>query len=270
MLGDPVRLTQVVSNLLSNAAKFSDRGGRITLTLERDDAGGTPRGVVEVQDNGCGIDPAALPNVFEPSPHTERFKRGSNDGLGIGLVVVRGLVRMHDGQVEAFSDGPGRGARFRVRLPLIAAVADAPATEAPVAAAAPPARAGDAGALRILVVDDNEDSAESMSMLLQCEGHAVDTAYSGERAIELAGALSPDVVLLDIGMPGMLGYEVARRLRALQTPSRALLVAITGYGRETDVAKAREAGFDHHLVKPVDFERLRALLASRLASLQSG
>jgi signal transduction histidine kinase len=264
VLGDPVRLTQVMSNLLGNAAKYTDPGGHIQLTLSCTGTNGEAQGLIEVQDNGCGIEAAALSRLFEPSTHAERVSRGSHDGLGIGLVVVRGLVEMHGGRVAAHSEGLGRGSRFTVHLPLATASESQPAT-----ATAPP-RMIAAGALRILVVDDNEDSAESMSMLLQCDGHDIDTAYSGETALRMARELRPDVVLLDIGMPGMLGYEVAKRLRGVVESSSALLIAVTGYGRESDVAKARDAGFDHHLVKPVDLDKLRSLLASRQAGVQSG
>ncbi|MGH8666923.1 MAG: response regulator [Burkholderiales bacterium] len=266
VLGDPVRLTQVVSNLLSNAAKYTEAEGRISLTLAITGAGDNAQAVIAVEDNGCGIDAAALPRLFEPSTHAERLSRGAHGGLGIGLVVVRGLAEMHGGRVEAFSEGSGRGSRFTVRLPVLQAAAAAGAVTEP----APVRAACGNGALRILVVDDNEDSAESMSMLLQCDGHDTDTAYSGETALRLACSLRPDVVLLDIGMPGMLGYEVARRLRSLDETGKAMLIAVTGYGRESDVAKAIAAGFDHHLVKPVDFDKLRSLLATRQGSLQSG
>jgi two-component system CheB/CheR fusion protein len=222
--------------------------------------------VVEVEDNGRGIDSAVLPRLFEPSSHADRLSRGSNAGLGIGLVVVRGLLEMHDGSIEAFSAGIGRGSRFTVRLPLVAAAAEMP-TARDERRAAESARAD--GALRILVVDDNEDSAAGMSMMLKCDGHDIDTAYCGETALRLVQELGPDVVLLDIGMPGMDGYEVARRLRSLAAGANALLIAVTGYGRASDVAKARDAGFDHHLVKPVDLDRLRSLLATRQTSART-
>jgi CheY-like chemotaxis protein len=266
VLGDAVRLTQVVSNLLSNAAKYTEPGGQISVTLATAGTGDDARAVIEVQDNGCGIDAGTMPQLFEPTTHAERLSRGAHGGLGIGLVVVRGLVQMHGGRVGAFSEGIGRGSRFTVRLPLLTAAREDSAVPEPLGV--PTARSN--GALRILVVDDNKDSAESMSMLLQCDGHAIDTAYCGETALSLARTVRPDVVLLDIGMPGMLGYEVARRLRGIAEAANAMLIAVTGYGRESDVAKALAAGFDHHLVKPVDFDKLRSLLASRRASVSSG
>ncbi len=264
--GDPVRLTQIISNLLSNAVKFTAPGGSIGLTLAAAKSNGGAHARITVEDNGRGIDAAALPRLFEPSTHAERVSRGSNSGLGIGLVVVRRLAEMHGGSVEAHSEGAGRGSRFTVRLPLSAGRVRVPR---PAEEPAPATFRADAG-LRILVVDDNEDSAESMSMLLQCEGHDIDTAYSGETALRLARELRPDVVLLDIGMPGMLGYEVARRLRALEQAAPALLIAVTGYGRESDIAMARDAGFDHHLVKPVDFDKLRGLLAAWQPGTRAG
>jgi signal transduction histidine kinase len=266
VLGDPVRLTQVASNLLSNAAKYTEPGGHISLRLAATGTGEEAQAVIEVEDNGRGIDASALPRLFEPSTHAERLSRGAHGGLGIGLVVVRGLAEMHGGRVEAYSEGAGRGSRFTVRLPVLQTAAGVGAAPEP----APTPMAQGNGALRILVVDDNEDSAESMSMLLQCDGHETDTAYSGETALRVASSRRPDVILLDIGMPGMLGYEVARRLRSLDAAAHALLIAVTGYGRESDVMKAIDAGFDHHLVKPVDFDKLRSLLATRQGSLQSG
>ncbi|MCC6533291.1 MAG: response regulator [Burkholderiales bacterium] len=264
VMGDHVRLTQVVSNLLANAAKYTDPGGLIASSLTRRAANGghAAQALIEIQDNGRGIDPAAMQRLFEPSTHAERVSKGAHDGLGIGLTVVRGLVEMHGGKVQAHSEGLGRGSRFSVYLPLLET-----AHELAQPGAAPPAAAPlfSGGALRILVVDDNEDSAESMSLLLQCDGHDIGTAYSGETALRLADTLRPDVVLLDIGMPGMMGYEVAQRLRCQNGLDSTMLIAVTGYGRESDVAQARAAGFDHHLVKPIDYDKLRALLATRQA-----
>lgn len=258
--GDQVRLTQVVTNLLGNAAKYTDPGGHIRLELVRAD-GALPAGsaaAIHVHDNGRGIAPSDLPRLFEPISHAERVARGPQDGLGIGLTVVRGLVEMHGGRTEARSEGLGRGSRFTVYLPChdyttdVAMPMSSTGDEAPDCT--PP--------LCILVVDDNEDSAESMSLLLQCDGHQIGTAYSGESALSMAQTMKPDVILLDIGMPGMMGYEVAEKLRSRAGAEETLLIAVTGYGREADVARAHAAGFDHHLVKPVDYARLRALLAA--------
>jgi len=257
--GDQVRLTQVVTNLLGNAAKYTDAGGEIRIELLRlqDTLAGCPAAAIHIEDNGRGIDPVELARLFEPVSHAERIARGpQGGGLGIGLTVVRGLIEMHGGRAEAHSDGVGKGSRFSVYLPLHEQVMpvttnqnlriDAPAEMQP---------------LRILVVDDNEDSAESMSLLLQCDGHELDIAYSGETALRMAATMQPDVILLDIGMPGMMGYEVAQRMRAQGGSADALLIAVTGYGREQDIERAHAAGFDHHLVKPVDYTKLRALLA---------
>jgi two-component system CheB/CheR fusion protein len=264
--GDAVRLAQVVSNLLTNAAKYTSEGGRIEVAVEpSSNAGKYPDATIRVSDNGCGIGNDVLARLFEPSTHEERLNSGSHGGLGIGLIVVRGLVEMHGGVVEARSDGPMRGSEFVVRLPLVApelTLRVAPARD-PVAAAAETADT----ALRILVVDDNQDSAASMTLLLELQGHEVCLAHTGPAALDLAAERKPDVILLDIGMPGMNGYEVARQLRQQPAFAATLLVAITGYGRASDVEQTQAAGFDHHLVKPIDYEKLQALLASRSRGL---
>jgi CheY-like chemotaxis protein len=259
--GDAVRLSQVICNLLTNAGKYTDEGGHIEVAL---DATGEPDGeaIVRVKDDGRGIAKEVLERLFEPSTHEERLNSGAHGGLGIGLIVVRGLVQMHGGSVEARSEGPGRGSMFTVRLPLIAAdefVLTVAPTEAAPAADAPAASAG----LRILVVDDNQDSACSMTLLLQLQGHEVSVAHAGQAALKVADEFRPDVILLDIGMPGMNGYEVARQLRAQQAFAETLLVAVTGYGRASDVKQTQSAGFDHHLVKPIDYDKLQALLTAR-------
>ena len=267
--GDLVRLAQVISNLLTNAAKYTPEGGEIELELEPSSGTGSryPDAMIRVKDNGQGLTTDALARLFEPSTHEERLNSGAHGGLGIGLIVVRGLVEMHGGVVEAHSEGPTRGSEFRVRLPLVT-----PDTlMMTVTPASPQAVTGgdEAGkpTLRILVVDDNEDSAASMTLLLQLHGHDVVVANSGQAALSLAGEHRPDVILLDIGMPGMNGYDVARKLRAQPAFEDTLLVAITGYGRASDVQQTQAAGFDHHMVKPVDYEKLQALLAARLSAL---
>jgi CheY-like chemotaxis protein len=188
---------------------------------------------------------------------------GAHGGLGIGLIVVRGLAEMHGGVVEARSDGPGRGSVFTVRLPLLRAeeltMTVAPARDPEAAPAAE-------SMLRILVVDDNQDSAVSMTMLLELQGHEVHVAHAGQTALRVANDHRPDVILLDIGMPGMNGYEVARQLRSQEAFADTLLIAITGYGRQSDVEQTESAGFDHHLVKPVDYEKLQAVLATRTST----
>jgi two-component system CheB/CheR fusion protein len=252
---DGVRLTQVVANLLSNAAKFTERNGRIWLSVER--AGS--EALVRVRDTGRGMSTSMLTQAFElfvqGSPTLDR----SEGGLGIGLTLVRTLVGLHGGTVTAESDGPGRGSLFTVRLPappLAAAEVSPPARESVKEPREVTPRR------RVLVVDDNVDSAESLVALLGIAGHQVRIAFDGREAVEIARTFAPDVVLLDIGLPGMDGCAVAGVLRADPIASRSLLIAVSGYGQEADRRRTREAGFDHHLVKPVRPEVLRALLAA--------
>lgn len=265
--GDVVRLTQILGNLLTNAAKYTDEGGQIELAIER--GLGADRdadhALVRVKDNGRGISSKAMSRLFEPSTHEERLNSGAHGGLGIGLIVVRGLVEMHGGVVEARSEGPGFGSVFTVRLPLLP-VEELTMTVAPVRDPAHPVPVNGSG-LRILVVDDNQDSAVSMTMLLELQGHEVHVAHAGHTALRVAKDQQPDVILLDIGMPGMNGYEVARQLRSQEAFTNTLLVAITGYGRQSDVEQTQSAGFDHHLVKPVDYEKLQAVLATRSSAI---
>jgi two-component system CheB/CheR fusion protein len=256
---DPVRLEQVVTNLLNNAAKYTEPGGHIWVALETDGASARMR----VRDTGIGIPPSLLGQVFDLFTQGERGLDRSQGGLGLGLTLVRNLVRLHGGTVEAFSDGPGQGSEFRVTLPL------APAPEAvasllpvtPVQMRAVPTVNG-SGSRRLLVVDDNRDSAETLADLARIWGFEVDTAYDGLAALERAGEWQPALVFLDIGMPGLNGYEVARQLRQDRRFDATTLVALTGYGQEEDIERSRAAGFDHHLVKPVDLDKLEALLES--------
>ncbi|MEA3154480.1 MAG: hypothetical protein QOK44_2069 [Betaproteobacteria bacterium] len=263
--GDAVRLSQVMCNLLTNAAKYTDEGGKVELTLasEAGSGSGNDQAIIRVQDNGRGITNEVLSRLFEPSTHEERLNSGEHGGLGIGLIVVRGLVQMHGGSVEARSEGAGNGSVFTVRLPLLTAeefrMTVAPTHDAKPAATEPAA----ASSLRILVVDDNQDSACSMTLLLELQGHEVQVAHAGQVALKMAQESTPDVILLDIGMPGMNGYEVARQLRAQPVFADTLLVAVTGYGRASDMKQTESAGFDHHLVKPIDYEKLQSLLAAR-------
>jgi len=243
---DPARLAQVFSNLLNNAAKFTDRGGRLNLTL-RVDSG---EAVVSVKDNGIGIEPDMLPRLFDLFSQASPALTRSHEGLGIGLSLVRGIVELHGGKVFASSAGTGKGSEFVVRMPVAAGRGG----NAAGAASSEPETAP----LRILVVEDQPDAAETLSVLLQMLGHEVRTASDGQEAIETAGAFRPDVVLLDIGMPRLNGYDAADRIREL-LPG-ALMIATTGWAQPDDIAKGRAAGFDHHLVKPVEPERLRELL----------
>ncbi len=248
---DPVRLAQVVANLLNNAAKYTEECGQIWLAARRD--GGAA--VVSVRDSGVGIRADVLPRVFDLFAQADGTLQRAQGGLGIGLTLVKRLVEMHGGTVTAHSEGPGKGSEFVVRLPL--------AGEARPAAAAP--QAGEppaAAARRILVVDDNRDAADSLGLLLRFLGHEVRVAHDGPAALEAARAWRPAVVLLDIGMPGMDGYAVARALRALPELEGVVLIALTGWGQEEDRRRSRAAGFDHHLIKPVDLEALQALLAA--------
>lgn len=254
--GDPVRLCQVLANLLNNAAKYTPPHGHITLDARRD--GG--EAVVTVTDDGLGIAPQMLPHIFEifqQAAHDD----GSHDGqggLGIGLALVRALVGMHGGSVTAHSAGPDQGSTFTVRLPLATAT-PYPQPQMAQVQEQPGARAAPRPGLRILVVDDNEDAAESLALILQMDGHVARVAHDGQRAIELARQLQPQVAILDIGMPGMDGYELARKLRTLPGPT-PLLVALTGWNSDDDLQRARSAGFDHHLAKPADVAQVERLL----------
>ncbi|HEX6999843.1 MAG TPA: ATP-binding protein [Gammaproteobacteria bacterium] len=240
--GDPDRLTQVFANLLSNAVKFSEPGGRVWLRLERHGA----QAVVSVRDTGAGIPPGALSDVFEMFSQLQTDDRRSA-GLGIGLAIARELVLMHGGTLEARSEGIGRGSEFIVRLPVLEPALPADGKHEPAAAAGAPLRH-----LSVLVADDNEDALATLAHMLELAGHRVHTAHDGLQALEAARALSPDVALLDIGMPGLDGNEVARRIRELPRGKDVLLVALTGWGQEEDKRRSSEAGFDAHLTKPVD------------------
>jgi signal transduction histidine kinase/ActR/RegA family two-component response regulator len=248
---DAIRLAQVVANLLNNAAKFTPEGGRIWLTVERD--GGQT--VVRVRDTGVGILAAMLPQVFDLFAQVESSLEHSQGGLGIGLTLAKSLVEMHGGSVTAHSDGPGQGSKFILRLPVL--------TEVRSADSGPGMneRLAESSARRILVVDDNVDAADSLALLLRLMGNDVRTAPDGPAALAAARAYRPDVVLLDLGLPRMSGYEVCRRLREGHFANGPLVVALTGYGQDEDRRRTREAGFDHHLVKPVNPDELRELLA---------
>lgn len=251
--GDPTRLVQVVGNLLNNAAKYTPRGGRVTLR------GGeaTEPGMllIEVADTGIGIPPGMLDHVFDRFAQVQQHLDRAQGGLGIGLSVVKGLVEMHGGRVAAESAGPGTGSLFRIWLPR----SDAPNP----AAAAPPSSPDAVRRHRLLVVDDNRDAAETMAMLLGMSGHEVLLAYDGRTAVEMVARHDPAVVFLDIGMPGMNGYETAALLRALPGAKARMLVALTGWGSEADQARSLAAGFDLHLTKPVDINEVERVLSAR-------
>jgi PAS domain S-box-containing protein len=249
--GDSVRLAQVLGNLLHNAAKFTPAGGRVAVEL---DPGSEPDvAVLRVRDTGLGIDAAVLPRLFEPFAQADATLDRSRGGLGLGLALVRRLVELHGGAVEVRSEGPGRGAEFTLRLPM----RQRPADRRP-AAAAP----GRTGPRRVLVVDDNSDAADTLRDLLELSGHAAAVARDGAEALELAEAFAPDVILCDIGLPGMDGYAVARAVRRNAALDGVLLVALTGYALPDDLRRAAEAGFDLHLAKPPPLERIEAILRS--------
>ena len=247
--GDRTRLVQVVSNILNNAAKYTPPGGRIILRVTSE--GG--EAVIAVCDNGQGIEPQVLPYIFDLFTQAERTPDRSQGGLGIGLALVKSLVALHGGRVAAYSEGPNKGSEFVIRLPLLA---DAEAPEAP----SPHDHALDA-AVRVLVVDDNADAAQMLATLLEAHGHLVSVEYDGTSGLARALRERPEVMLLDIGLPDMDGHELARRLRASPDTANAMLIALTGYGQSEDRERARQAGFDRHLVKPADLSELLRILA---------
>jgi PAS domain S-box-containing protein len=249
--GNPTRLTQVLGNLLTNAAKFTPRGGTVSVRLSPDGERG--QAVLGVRDTGEGIDPGLLPRLFEPFAQADRSLDRSKGGLGLGLSLVKGLVQLHGGEVEARSDGPGRGAEFVVRLPT---------QPEPAALAGVPQAPGPAGKkLRVLVVEDNKAAADMLRVLLELYGYDATVAYTGPAGVAAAKAWGPDVVLCDIGLPGLDGYGVVRELRKDPATAHARVIAVTGYGSDEDRRKSGEAGFDAHLVKPADPARLQELLA---------
>ena len=245
---DPVRLAQVLGNLLHNACKYTPPGGQIRLTAEL--AG--EHALVTVRDSGIGIAAEHLPQLFEMFSQATPALERAQGGLGIGLALARALVEMHGGSIAAHSDGAACGSEFVVTLPV-----------AGQAAATPPAKrraAASSAARRVLVVDDNQDAAESLAMLLRAYGHSVQVTHDARAALEIAAGFAPDVVLLDLGMPGMNGYEACRALRAQPGGKTMHIVALTGWGQAEDQRRSRDAGFDHHLVKPVEAETLLNLL----------
>lgn len=249
---DPVRLTQVLSNLLTNAAKYTKAGGLISFGT-RFEANAFS---LFVRDNGVGLTPEMMTRIFSMFTQVESDLGRSEGGLGIGLALAKGLIELHGGRIEASSEGLNRGSEFSILLPK-SLIIDTPS---PIT--------GDAvdtvshvSPRRILIADDNRDGAETMSLLLSMSGHATHVAHTGTEALEMAGRLRPDVGLLDIGLPDFSGYEVAERIRHEAWGQNILLIAITGWGRADDKRRAKAAGFDHHLTKPVDPAELEALFA---------
>jgi len=259
-----VRLEQVVCNLVQNAIKYTPRGGRLSLTVEPEDG----EGVVRVSDTGIGLSREALGTIFEPFAQVESSRQRSEGGLGLGLPLVRSLVEMHGGRVEARSEGPGCGSEFIVRLPLAAEQVRAAVLRGKTAAAVrprpelqAPAPVLPADGLHVLVVEDNRDGRETLRDLLEIWGHRVSEAANGPEGIEKAFSGRPDVALVDIGLPGLDGNEVARRIRSILGSGEISLIAMTGYGQPEDRRRALQAGFDCYLVKPVDPAVLSQLLS---------
>ena len=238
--GDATRLTQVVVNLLTNASKFTPNGGRIEVSLQASHG----LGLLTVSDNGMGMGAELLMQAFEPFVQGARQMARSEGGLGIGLTLVRSIAELHGGSVAATSAGPGLGTTVTVALPL--------ERTAPIEEEAPATSPGALEPLRVLVVDDNQEAAETLVMLLRLEGHEVKVAHSGTEALAIARASLPQVMLLDLGLPDITGLELAPRLRAIGGLSDAVLIAVTGYGQRQDREASTAAGFDHHMVKPVD------------------
>ncbi|MBA3351672.1 MAG: PAS domain S-box protein [Blastocatellia bacterium] len=255
--GDPARLSQIIGNLLNNACKFTDRGGRIDLDVERTNG----HAVIRVRDTGIGIAESQIPYVFDMFVQADTSLERTSGGLGIGLTLVRNLVELHRGTVEVSSEGLGRGSEFIVRLPILdesyaAETSQEPANDNATAVLK----------RRVLVVDDNVDSAESLAMLMKLAGNEVEMAHDGLEAVRLALEFRPDVVLLDIGLPKLNGYEAGRKIREQPSGSEIILIALTGWGQEEDRRKSKEAGFNAHIVKPVDHPELNKLLESLLPS----
>lgn len=250
LTGDATRMTQILDNFLTNALKFSNVGGEVRVTVGSDDKAAELR----VQDNGIGIEPEVLPTIFDVFAQADRSLARSPGGLGLGLAIIKGLVQLHGGTVVARSEGLGRGTEFVVSLPL--------QQEVPALAPATATAARSAAGHRVLVIEDNRDSAESLRMLLEVSGYEVKVAHTGTEGVQVATLWRPDAVICDIGLPGMDGYAVASRLRGDPATAHASLIAVTGYGRPEDIARARAAGFDEHVMKPADPEMLLAKLGA--------
>jgi len=257
VLGDPVRLAQILTNLLSNASRYTEQGGRVRIEAASED----DSVAVRVVDSGIGISAAALPKIFTMFSRAAEARAADVGGLGIGLALARQLAELHGGSLTAASDGPGKGSTFTLRLPRVVAAATVPRA-VPAPEAPGPAPRALVPPRRVLVVDDNVDAARTLAELIALDGHEAHLAHDGPSAVESARRLRPDVVLLDIGLPGFSGLEVARRLREDPALAGLLLVALSGWVQPEDLVRSREAGFDHHLAKPVDVANLERLLAS--------
>lgn len=249
VMGDRSRLAQIIGNLLQNSAKFTGRGGRAMISVSEDRA--AKRAVLRVADTGVGMSPELLARLFEPLVQAEQALDRSRGGLGLGLVLVKGLVELHGGEIHARSPGPGQGSEFEVRLPL------APVAEREREREAPKPESAKA---RVLIIEDNADAATTLREVLEMLGHEVSVAYDGIAGVAKARACSPDVILSDIGLPGLDGYQVARTLRADPAFAGVRMIAVSGYALPADVSQSLEAGFDEHLAKPIDLGRLNALL----------
>lgn len=258
MHGDPTRLAQTVGNLLHNAHKFTDPGGTVTLRLATDPNGEWAE--LSVVDTGMGIEPAVLPHVFDVFRQADQGLDRSRGGLGLGLTLVKGLVELHNGTVEAMSEGAGQGTRFTVRLPLHQGPAPAIVEVRPLAE--------NVRKHRVLIIDDNRDAAESIKLLLEHEGHQARTAHTGPTGLESVHSFKPEVIICDIGLPGMDGYQIARSVRESFANDPIYLIALTGYGRDEDRVRSREAGFAMHMTKPIDLAMLRSALA-RVAATEN-
>src|SRR5271166_3281789 len=245
---DPIRIEQVVTNLLHNAAKYTPEGGQINLSVARENG----QAVIRVRDNGIGIAPEHIHEIFELFMQVDNSLERSLGGLGIGLTLVKSLTELHAGSVEAQSDGLGEGSEFTVRLPALTAQTGPDQVMAASTAAVPPRK--------VLIVDDNYDSAEALSRLLRSQGHEVRTALDGDSALAVADEFRPEMVLLDIGMPVISGFEIASRLRAKPEFNDVVIIAVSGYGKEDSLKRSREAGFDDYAVKPIDLDKLTALM----------
>jgi PAS domain S-box-containing protein len=251
--GDPTRLEQIVTNLLNNAAKYTEPGGQITLALARED----DQAVLRVRDTGIGITPQMQQNIFDLFVQADHSLDRTRGGLGIGLTLVRRLVELHGGTIAVSSSGPGQGSEFTVRIPAVSNPLPPPARVTPAPTSS------EASCIRILIVDDNRDSARTLARILELDGHDVFCVYDGLSVSEQVLSFRPDLILLDIGLPGLDGYQVAQHLRRRFTKEELMLVAVTGYGGRPNHARAQLAGFDHYLVKPVDLGALKKMLAGR-------